>query len=88
MTAYLLNLFDLLCTLYALRMGAEELNPLMRCIPIMVAYKVIVVGVLCWWLTKRKEKIALLGLWTCTVVYAALAVYHCAGLFVILTVKG
>lgn len=76
MTAYLLNLFDLLCTLYALRRGAEELNPLMANPIIMVAYKVIVVGVLCWWLHNRPERAAKIGLALCTAVYAVLAVWH------------
>ena len=35
MTAYLLNLLDLAFTLYALSHGATELNPAMRCVPIL-----------------------------------------------------
>ena len=81
MTAYLLNIFDLLCTLYALRMGAEEVNPLMRCIPVMVAYKVLVVGLLCWWLHNRPERAAKIGLALCTAVYAVLAVWHIYNIF-------
>lgn len=81
MTAYLLNLFDLLCTLYALRRGAEELNPLMQSIPVMVAYKVIVVGVLCWWLHNRPERAAKIGLALCAAVYAVLAVWHIYNIF-------
>lgn len=77
MTAYLLNLFDLLCTLFALRHGAEELNPLMQSIPFMVAYKVIVVGVLCWWLQRHSK----IGLALCTAVYAVLAVWHIYNIF-------
>ena len=47
MTAYTLNLLDLAFTLYALAHGGVELNPLMRCVPIMIAYKTVIVGALC-----------------------------------------
>lgn len=40
--AYALNLIDLSCTLWALRHGAVELNPLMREVTVMVGYKVII----------------------------------------------
>ena len=76
MTAYVLNLFDLLCTILALRLGAAELNPLMRCVPVMVVYKVIIVGALLWWLSRRPERAVRPGLRLCTAVYAALDVYH------------
>lgn len=76
MTAYCLNIFDLLCTLYALRRGAEELNPLMANPSVMVAYKVIVVGVLCWWLHNRPERAAKIGLALCTAVYSVLGLWH------------
>lgn len=76
MIAYWLNLFDLLCTLYALSRGAEELNPLMQSVPVMVAYKVIVVGVLCWWLHNRPERAAKIGLALCTAAYAVLGLWH------------
>lgn len=42
--AYTLNLIDLFCTLWALRHGAVELNPLMQSVTVMVGYKVIIVG--------------------------------------------
>ena len=80
MTAYALNLFDLLCTLYALRLGCTELNPLMQSVPVMVAYKVIVVGGLLRWLSGRPERAARMGLRICTAVYGLLAVYHAVGL--------
>lgn len=47
MTVYLLNLADLALTLCALSHGGVELNPLMRSIPVMVAWKTVGVGVLC-----------------------------------------
>lgn len=83
MTAYALNLFDLLCTLYAQSMGAEELNPLMQSVPVLVAYKVIIVGGLLWWLSGRPERAARIGLQICTAVYGLLAVYHVVGLILI-----
>lgn len=73
---YLLNLADLAFTLHALRHGAMELNPLMRCVPVMVAYKAIVIGALCWWLGKRKGKLARCGLAVIAAVYAAVNVWH------------
>jgi hypothetical protein len=44
MTAYLLNILDLLFTLHALSHGGVELNPLMRSVPIMIVSKIFVVG--------------------------------------------
>ena len=55
---YLLNLLDLTLTLLALRLGCTELNPLMQSVPVLVAYKVVVVGGLLWWLSGRPERAA------------------------------
>lgn len=77
MTAYLLNLLDLAFTLYALSHGATELNPLMRNVPTMIAYKVIVVGALLGWLSKRKERV---GIIVCTAVFAVVDVWHIVNL--------
>lgn len=85
MTPYLLNLFDLGCTLVALRSGARELNPLMQSVPIMAAYKVIGVGTLCYWLSTRPEPAAKKGLRFCTFAYGALAFWHLVGLYNIFT---
>lgn len=76
MIAYLLNLIDLACTLYALSLGAEELNPLMASVPVMVVYKLVIVGLLAAWLSRRRERIARLGLRVCTAAYTILACYH------------
>lgn len=73
---YLLNLTDLLFTLHALRHGAVELNPLMQCIPFQIFYKVFVMGALCWWISKRDEKIAQQGRAFLTVCYGAVNVWH------------
>jgi hypothetical protein len=81
--AYLLNLFDLGCTLAARRLGVQELNPLMQCVPFMVFYKVVVIGVLCWWLHRRPEPLAKRGLQLCTLFYGILAVWHLYGLIII-----
>ena len=81
MTPYLLNLLDLVFTLYVLSIGLQELNPLMQHLPTMIFYKVVLVGVLCWWLSKRPESIARLGLQLCTIIYGCLCVYHIYGLF-------
>lgn len=75
---YPLNLLDLLFTLYA---QAPELNPLMRNTAVMVFYKVIVIGVLCWWTSKREEKIARVGLLICMIYYGIVNIYHILNLF-------
>lgn len=75
-TAYALNLIDLFCTLWALRHGAVELNPLMRSVTVMVGYKVVIVGALLWWLSTRRERAARYALYVAAVVYGAVDVYH------------
>lgn len=74
--AYALNLIDLSCTLWALHGGAVELNPLMRSVPVMVGYKVVIVWTLLWWLSTRRERAARLALYVAAVVYGAVDVYH------------
>lgn len=76
MIAYVLNLIDLSCTLWALRHGAVELNPLMRSVTVMVGYKVIIVGALLWWLSRQRERAARYALYVAAVVYGAVDVYH------------
>lgn len=73
---YTLNLIDLFCTLWALRHGAVELNPLMREVTVMVGYKVVIVWTLLWWLSTRKERAARYALCAAAVVYGAVDVYH------------
>ena len=74
--AYALNLIDLSCTLWALRHGAVELNPLMREVTVMVGYKVIIVWARLWWLSLRRERAARCALYAAAVVYGAVDVYH------------
>ena len=83
MTLYALNLLDLAFTLHALRHGGVELNPLMQCVPLQIIYKVFVVGALCWWLSRRTERAARVGLGVCTAVFAAVNVWHIWNLFLI-----
>ena len=74
--AYVLNLIDLSCTLWALHHGAVELNPLMRSVTVMVGYKVVIVGALLWWLSRQRERAARYALYVAAVVYGAVDVYH------------
>lgn len=74
--AYVLNLIDLFCTLWALHGGAVELNPLMREVTVMVGYKVVIVGALLWWLSTRRERAARYALYVAAVVYGAVDLYH------------
>lgn len=91
MTPYLLNLCDLFLTLHAIQHGGVELNPLLKNTAVMVVWKVVGVGVLCWLLSKLATKdastvtkiasknaslIAKHGLRLCTAVYAAVCIYH------------
>lgn len=74
--AYVLNLLDLFCTLWALRHGAVELNPLMRSVSVMVGYKVIIVWGLLWWLSTRRERAARYALYVAAAIYGAVDLYH------------
>ena len=82
---YPLNLLDLAITLYALSIGCTELNPLMQFPEVMIFYKVIIVGGLCWVLHHFREstKLARLGLNLCTVIYGGLCIYHLYGIYMI-----
>ena len=87
MTTYILNLFDLVCTLLVMSIGVGELNPLFRdprTIPVMIFCKVFVVGVLLWWLSQRTERIAHIGLKVCMVAYVAVTAWHITGFAMIL----
>lgn len=82
MIAYALNLADLALTLYALTRGGVELNPLMRSIPVMVAWKVCGAGVLCLLLSKLATnlKVARYGLQVCTAIYILTNLWHIVNL--------
>lgn len=73
---YLLNLADLAFTIHALRHGAVELNPLMQNVPMMIFAKVFLVGALLWWLSKRNETIAGIGLWIAAAYFAIINAWH------------
>lgn len=83
MIAYTLNLLDLFCTLWALRHGAEELNPLMRSVTVMVGYKVVIVWALLRWLSHQQERAARYALYVAAVVYGAVCLWHAIGLLVL-----
>ena len=76
MIPYLLNLADLFLTLHALSHGGVELNPLMQSLPVMVAWKTVGCGVLCWWLSTRREAIAQKGIKLLIAAYSAVCIYH------------
>lgn len=76
MTAYILNLLDLAFTLHALGHGAVELNPLMRCVPLMIVYKTVILGALLGWLARRCDKLSRFGLRACTAAYGAVVLWH------------
>lgn len=76
MIIYILNIFDLIFTLYVLNNGAIELNPAMQNIPFQIFYKVFVIGILCWWLSKQNSKSAQYGSLFLIIVYAILNLWH------------
>ena len=74
---YTLNILDLLFTLYALSHGAYELNPFMQSIPFMIFYKVIVLGILCWFLESMKQnRVARVGRKICLFAFLAVDAWH------------
>lgn len=81
MTAYILNLFDLGFTLYALSHGAIELNPFMRCVPFQIFYKVIVVGALLYGLSKVNSRLARFGLNVATTVFVVVNAWNIINIF-------
>ena len=90
MTPYILNLLDLTLTLHAIHHGGVELNPLLQNPAVMVAWKGVVVGVLCAVLEwaarpsqslrdsspKGRVELARTGLRLATAVYAAICIHH------------
>ena len=76
MISYVLNLLDLAFTLHALSHGAVEANPIIQSVPFMIFYKVVIIGILCWWLKKQNSSIARRGLCACAAVFACINIYH------------
>jgi hypothetical protein len=75
---YLLNILDLLLTTYAISHGAWELNPVMQSIPFMIFYKVIVLGILCWFLEymAKRNRVARVGRKICLFAFLAVDLWH------------
>lgn len=82
-TVIALNWLDLACTLWALRRGCAELNPLLRSVVTMVWYKIAIVPLLALWLDSRGTQEARRGLNVCAIVYGAVCLWHAVGLWVI-----
>ena len=82
-TVIVLNWLDLICTLWALRRGCVELNPLLRSVVTMLWYKGAVVPLLALWLNARGTKEARRWLNVCAIVYGAVCVWHAIGLWTI-----
>ena len=78
MTLYTLNLFDLFCTLWALRHGATELNPFIQNVPFLIFHKVVDVGLFCWVLHLCKARRALK---LCMAAYVAVNLWHIINIF-------
>lgn len=78
-TVIILNWLDMLLTLAALGLGCCELNPLMRCVPLMVLYKAVAVPLLVRWLVCRQGKLAAGGLVLCAAAYGLLTTWHVYG---------
>lgn len=78
-----LNWIDLICTLWALRQGCAELNPLLRSVVTMVWYKIAIVPLLVLVLAWQGTKEARRGLRICVGVYGAVCLWHAVGLWAI-----
>ena len=81
---YILNLIDLFFTMIALRIGVEEMNPLMCSLSITIIYKVIIVKVLLQFLSNRKERIVKYALYFSALLYMILDIYHVVNIFVLI----
>ena len=82
-TVIALNWLDLACTLWALRRGCAELNPLLLSVVTMVWYKIAIVPLLALWLDSRGTQEARRGLRICVGVYGAVCLWHAVGLWAI-----
>ena len=79
-----MNWIDLICTLWALRRGCVELNPLMQSVTMMLWYKAAAIPALVLWLKHCGTREARRGLALCAIVYGArmpMAVQLSAGSF-------
>lgn len=75
-----LNWIDLICTLWALRLGCVELNPLMQSVTVMLWHKAAAIPALVLWLKHCGTREARRGLALCAGVYGAVCVWHAVGL--------
>lgn len=81
---YILNLIDLFFTMIALRIGVEEMNPLMCSLRFTIIYKVIIVKVLLQLLSNRKEQIVKYALCFFALLYTILDIYHVVNIFALI----
>lgn len=78
-----MNWIDLACTIWALRRGCVELNPLMQSVTMMLWYKAAAIPALVLWLDRRGTREARRGLRICAGVYGAVCLWHAVGLWAI-----
>lgn len=76
-----LNWLDLICTLWSLRHGCVELNPLLRSIITMIWYKGVVVPLLALWLGSQGTQEARRGLRICAGIYGSVCLWHAVGIW-------
>ena len=84
-TVIVLNWLDLACTLWALRRGCTELNPLLRSVVTMMWYKGAVVPLFALWLDHQGTREAQRGLNVCAIVYGAVCLWHAVGICMIMS---
>lgn len=90
MVAYLLNIVDMLFTMYVISDGGIELNPMVNTIleydgALFVFLKIVVAGVLFWWLERKAKlhKVAQQGLRAITIFYAILVLWHIVNFIIV-----
>ena len=80
-----LNWLDLICTLWALRLGCVELNPLMQSVTVMLWHKAAAIPALVLWLKHCGTREARWGLALCAGVYGAVCLWHVVGICMIMS---
>jgi hypothetical protein len=90
MVAYILNIVDMLFTMYVISDGGIELNPIVNTIleydGVLFAFlKIVVAGVLLLWLERKAKlyKVARQGLFAITIFYAILVLWHIVNFIII-----
>lgn len=90
LTLFMLNVFDAIATIVVLDRGAVELNPFMSMlidlgIGYFLTFKIVFVGTFTWFLLYLSfDRHVNMVIWTITIIYALLTMYHLINLWSLL----